>query len=200
LPIDRSPSSHPPQLRFYVSARSQAIPEPSNQELIPKDPTPQPILSIVEEEHGFLSVHLMCIPSKEDYTTYPSLVYKKRKRKRQRPFQTQGGAPKANLETRLQDEGYQWHSMSSAVENSTVTSSSAAAVLDATSPNQSNPMEYHVAVVCKPIYLQGFYTKHRRDVSHSPFVVMRENNNTEEEETKEPSTKKNKTAEVLGRH
>jgi tRNA U54 and U55 pseudouridine synthase Pus10 len=162
-------------------------------ELIPKDPTPPPILSIVQEEHGFLSLHLLCIPSKEDYTTYPSLLYSKRKRKRQRPFQTQGGDPKANLETRLQDEGYQWHSMSSAVENSTVTSSAAAA-----SPNHPHPMEYHVAVVRKPIYLQGFYTKHRRDVSQSPFVVMRENNNTDEEETQDPSTKKNKTAEVLG--
>mmetsp|Transcript_22267 Transcript_22267/g.25776 ORF Transcript_22267/g.25776 Transcript_22267/m.25776 type:complete len:433 (-) Transcript_22267:40-1338(-) len=35
-------------------------------------------------------------------------------------------------------------------------------------------MEFHVAVYRKPIFLYGYYTKTRRDVSQSPFFVMRE--------------------------
>ena len=63
-------------------------------------------------------------------------------------------------------------------------------------------MEYHVAVFRRPIFLYGYYTKSRRDVSQTPFVVMREK--TTIEKTKDIADDKNgvssnkKQAETLG--
>eukprot|EP00980_Cylindrotheca_fusiformis_P000427 scaffold103_cov116-Cylindrotheca_fusiformis.AAC.2 len=139
-----------------------------------------------EEEQGYLAVHLLCIPSKEDTTHYPHPMSKKRKRQRNRPFVTQGGDPKINLETKLRQEGYEWSSMTSAT--STIVADLFQRGEMATSSSQ-RPMEFHFSVHRKPIYLQGYYTKHRRDVSQSPFVVMKHS------DSKEDTTK---TRETLG--
>jgi hypothetical protein len=144
------------------------------------------------------------------------------KRQQSKPFITQGGDPRANLETRLQssnnDEygygyGYVWISLSTAEElvsslipltsknnknddddnnnnnnsgKSTVMSSifevnyfynngnNMTATTSSKQPMTMMRMEYHVAVFRRPIFLYGYYTKSRRDVSQTPFVVMRE--------------------------
>lgn len=138
--------------------------------------------AVEEEEQGYLSLHVLCIPPKDMKPTLgPSYggvgpTTRKRKRQRQRPYVTQGGDPRMNLETRLQipssttseggdDVGYQWISQST-VESMTSTYPS--------EPIDSKSMEYHVAAFRRPIFLYGYYTKSRRDVSQTPFAVQRD--------------------------
>ena len=80
---------------------------------------------------------------------------------------TQGGDPKDTLERRLQAQGYQWWTLNQA--EAVLTSCK---VLDGIA--DAMPMEVHVAVFRRPIFLYGYYTKSRRDVSQTPFVVMDE--------------------------
>lgn len=133
---------------------------------------PPPILSNAEQQ-GYLSVHVLCVPPKghsilDHSNTHSSHPKKKRKRSRQRPFTTQGGDPRVNLERRLQDEGYQWCTLAEAEEIKTLS----------TIPPSGKPMEIHVAVFRRPIYLSGYYTKCRRDISQTPFVVVDNNEST----------------------
>lgn len=154
------------------------------------------------EEQGSLSIHVLCLPPKDHPMNLALNVFmnnhqnghktkKQRKRynKRQKcgPFITQGGDPRQNLEVRLRSKGYEWISQSTAEELSSAATG--------TSPFESiflpenceslkdSPvmmMEYHVAVFRRPIFLYGYYTKSRRDVSQSPFVVMRNKPSTSE--------------------
>ncbi|KAL3940730.1 MAG: hypothetical protein SGBAC_004781 [Bacillariaceae sp.] len=163
-----------------------------------------PILSI--EEQGFLMIHLQCVPPKSSEP--PITDKKKKKRHRWCPHVTQGGDPRANLEEKLQQQGgYQWYSMADAEKLT---------VYDYQPPLQTKPMEYHFVVFRKPIYIYGYYTKSRRDVSQSPFTVMREakkqdadansqkdsSDATREDDSGEqqppPNKKRKKVAETLG--
>ena len=91
-----------------------------------------------EEEQGSLSIHLLCLPPKNhpmnnalqrellNNNTVNSINRKRKRcnrRQQSKPFITQGGDPRANLETRLRssnnDEygyGYEWISLSTAKE------------------------------------------------------------------------------------
>lgn len=160
---------------------------------------PPPILSVNDEEQGFLSINLLCVPPKN--STGRTQEKKKKKRQRWRPFVTQGGDPRVNLESRIQQEGYQWYTMTEAekVEVSEY---------HPPPPDTAQPMEHHFAVFRKPIYIYGYYTKARRDVSQSPFVVMRErskeegddskNDDQDHEQKQPPSKKQKKIAKTLG--
>lgn len=130
-----------------------------------KDP---PAIVSNAEQQGYLSVHVLCIPPKGQSfldiskDLLSSLHAKKRKRSRQRPFVTQGGDPRVNLEHRLKSQGYQWFTLADA-ENIPPPIKAHPAMA---------PMEFHVIVFRRPIYLFGYYTKARRDVSQTPFVVV----------------------------
>lgn len=113
-----------------------------------------------EEEQGYLGIHILCLPPK-DMKTNQNDLGKKRKRQRNRPFTTQGGHPQDSLEARLLAEGYNWQTMSQAESSNPATQK----------PQETSPMEYHVAVYRRPIFMYGYYTKARRDVSQTPFVV-----------------------------
>ncbi len=132
-------------------------------------PDPPSILSNSEQQ-GYLSIHVLCVPPKGQSIldhSINSFHPKKRKRSRQRPFTTQGGDPRVNLERKLQDQGYQWCTLAEAEAETTKS---------VTIPSAEKPVEFHVAVFRRPIYLHGYYTKSRRDVSQTPFVVVVENN------------------------
>jgi hypothetical protein len=226
-----------------------------------------------EEEQGSLSIHLLCLPPKNhpmnialqkellNNNTVNSINKKRKrcnKRQQSKPFITQGGDPRANLETRLRSSnsnydgcgyGYEWISQSTAEElvsssgmiliptktnnsdkknddndddndnsgkSSTTTSTMMSSIFEenyfcnndnnmTATTTASKPittmmrMEYHVAVFRRPIFLYGYYTKSRRDVSQTPFVVMREK--TSMEKTKDIAddiSSNKKQAETLG--
>jgi tRNA U54 and U55 pseudouridine synthase Pus10 len=132
---------------------------------------------LAQEEQGYLSVHILCIPSKDSKPPLPVLndaVGKKRKRHnthrhhKSKPFTSQGGDPRINLEQRLQSQSYSWISQSTAEAMSSVKGWDATKILPAAL------IEFHVAVFRRPIVLYGYYTKSRRDVSQTPFLVVRE--------------------------
>ncbi|KAG7345898.1 pseudouridylate synthase [Nitzschia inconspicua] len=165
------------------------------------------------EEQGYLSTHILCLPPRDapvlimDEAVKGNNNKKRRKHHRQRPFTTQGGDPRVNLEARLESKGYHW-----------TTSTEAEAMSVSTIVNQSKiqdtpvlAMEYHVIVFRRPMFLYGYYTKSRRDVSQTPFVVMRDGGNApisntcsnpQQESSFSPPTnptkKQKKTAETLG--
>jgi tRNA U54 and U55 pseudouridine synthase Pus10 len=184
-----------------------------------------------KEEQGSLSIHLLCLPPKDhplnlalnNFTSNhknSQRTKKQRKRynKRQKcgPFTTQGGDPRQNLEVRLRLKGYEWISQSTAEElSSAAAASSEAPSLESTflpdvCKSFNEPlmmMEYHVAVFRRPMFLYGYYTKSRRDVSQTPFVVMREKLTTSEPTANSTTTTPNnidstisftKEAEILG--
>ena len=125
-----------------------------------------------KEEQGYLSMHLLMVPPKDSKPLhYQSGNNKKRKRQRHRPFSTQGGDPRMTLEQTLRDQGYDWKSMSEAesIKNFSNPVSAAAA-----------PLECHVAVFRRPIFLYGYYTKSRRDVSQTPFLVVKKENDDQD--------------------
>jgi len=134
---------------------------------------------------------------------------RKRYNKRQKcgPFTTQGGDPRQNLEVRLRSKGYEWISQSTAedLSSSTMATPLSSIIIpdNCKSFNESSMMaEYHVAVFRRPIFLYGYYTKSRRDVSQSPFVVMREKpvpSETSSSSTDIAASRKlKKVAETLG--
>jgi tRNA U54 and U55 pseudouridine synthase Pus10 len=134
---------------------------------------------IREEEQGSLQIHVLCVPPKDmapmmDHVSSEGGNNARKKRKRSRPksYTTQGGDPRMNLEVRLQSEGYDWISQSTA-ENVAPPQSTDAALAQYL-VNSNKPLEYHLAVFRRPIFLYGFYTKSRRDVSQTPFLVMNE--------------------------
>jgi tRNA U54 and U55 pseudouridine synthase Pus10 len=47
----------------------------------------------------------------------------------------------------------------------------------------TKPIEYHMCSFRTPIFLYGYYTKSRRDVSQTPFVVMKDVNETDNGDT-----------------
>ena len=81
---------------------------------------------VQQEQQGFLSIHILIIPSKQQQshiTSYLSWLRntnnktnshkkksRKRKRQEQQPYQSQGGDPRTNLQCRLEGQGYdmQW--------------------------------------------------------------------------------------------
>jgi tRNA U54 and U55 pseudouridine synthase Pus10 len=154
----------------------------------------QPNPEVAQEEQGFLSIHILCLPPKDA----PSILgdqannqKTKRKSHRQRPFTTQGGDPRVNLEARLEAQGYQWISSLSVAQDNGVS-------LSQLSNLQPSPaMEYHAIVFRRPMFVYGCYTKSRRDVSQTPFVVMKDALTTSDGDTPE-NHKKRKTAETLG--
>jgi tRNA U54 and U55 pseudouridine synthase Pus10 len=134
---------------------------------------------VKKEEQGYLSVHVLLTPPRNIARPINVKIETKKQRKRFRgpmEFSTQGGDPRKNLEERLEVEGYDlWH-MSAA---ETVLSSSKilewnTADTTTTTDNSvlSAPMEIHVAVFRRPMYLYGYYTKSRRDISQTPFHVL----------------------------
>jgi tRNA U54 and U55 pseudouridine synthase Pus10 len=140
-----------------------------------------------EEEQGYLSLHILCLPPKDMQPNLPSsLAYgKKRKRQRNRPFTTQGGDPRVNLEVRLESQGYDWIPLSAA-DALQLSTNNTVDKTDNDNDNDDNNMlilshdtslEFHVAVVRRPIFIYGYYTKSRRDVSQTPFMVVNNNNN-----------------------
>ena len=178
-----------------------------------------------KEEQGSLSIHLLCLPPKDHPMNLALINFmsnhqeghktkKQRKRYNRRqkcgPFTTQGGDPRQNLDVRLRAKGYEWISQSTAEELSSSMVSPGATLFASTilpdncqSFKESSMMaEYHVAVFRRPIFLYGYYTKSRRDVSQSPFVVMRDKSPTSGPTTNSPdaSNKKKirKEAETLG--
>ena len=177
-----------------------------------------------EEEQGSLSIHLLCLPPKDhpmnsallrfmnNHQSHKSKKKRNRYNKRQKcgPFTTQGGDPRQNLEVRLRSQGYEWISQSTAEELSSMPvppgmpSYKATMVPDDTQSYRDSSMmaEYHVAVFRRPMFLYGYYTKSRRDVSQSPFVVMREKPSPSEkgENGRNVSDNKHNTkeAETLG--
>lgn len=145
---------------------------------------------VQEEEQGYLSLHILCVPSRDMRPTLAekrgsmllsSIGTKKRKRHHhhgQLPYVTQGGDPRANLEERLRHgDGYRWTSQAVVEAAAAAAGPSVIAVSEPLDCRQ--PMEVHVAAFRRPIFLYGHYTKSRRDVSQTPFVVMRE---TEQEQ------------------
>jgi tRNA U54 and U55 pseudouridine synthase Pus10 len=132
--------------------------------------------SLAREEQGFLSVHILCVPPKDSKPPFiyvpKNAVGKKRKRShhRSKPFTSQGGDPRINLEARLEAQGYTWISQSTAedIMSSIKDGDTTRLLLPATL------MEFHVAVFRRPMVLYGYYTKSRRDVSQTPFHVMRQ--------------------------
>jgi len=133
------------------------------QEILESKETQETVGLKSQEEQGYLSMHLLCVPSKQMKGSAADKTPKKRKRQRNRPFVTQGGDPRATLEQKLQAEGYTWQTISQ-VES-----------LPKPEKLSDNPLpiEFHVAIFRRPIYLYGYYTKSRRDVSQTPFVVGR---------------------------
>lgn len=147
-----------------------------------------------EEEQGSLSIHILCLPPKNHpmnnalnhymnnyQDSQKTKKQRKRYNKRQKcgPFITQGGDPRQNLEVRLRSKGHEWISQSTAEDlSSSAMSATLSSIIipnEVESFNKPSMMaEYHVAVFRRPIFLYGYYTKSRRDVSQSPFVVMRE--------------------------
>ncbi|CAJ1954128.1 unnamed protein product [Cylindrotheca closterium] len=190
-------ASYIKDLKLFLAKEIQKLYKQSHD----KEDSLPPILSI--DEQGFLMIHLQCVPPKRDDQMMERNT--KKKRSRWRPYVTQGGDPRVNLESRLQQQGgYQWHSMTDAEKLS---------LSNYQPPLEMKPMEYHFAVFRKPIYIYGYYTKSRRDVSQSPFVVMREQNNkqgdvnnkdsagrteTEDLQHQPPNKKRKKVAETLG--
>ncbi len=177
-----------------------------------------------EEEQGSLSIHLLCLPPKKhpmnsallqfinNHQSHKSKKKRNRYNKRQKcgPFTTQGGDPRQNLEVRLRSQGYEWISQSTAEELSSMpvppgmpSYKSTMIPDDAQSYQESSMMaEYHIAVFRRPLFLYGYYTKSRRDVSQSPFVVMREKSSPSEKAENGQDTSDNKQstkeAETLG--
>ena len=169
------------------------------------------------EEQGSLSIHLLCLPPKDHplnlaLNNFMSNHKNNQKTKKQRnrynkrqkcgPFTTQGGDPRQNLEVRLRSKGYEWISQSTAEELSSAAASPEAPFLPNACKSFDEPMmriEYHVAVFRRPLFLYGYYTKSRRDVSQTPFVVMREKPTTSEPAANSTSTNSStKEAEILG--
>ena len=183
------------------------------------------------EEQGSLSIHLLCLPPKYHplnlaLNNFMSNHNNNQKTKKQRnrynkrqkcgPFTTQGGDPRQNLEVRLRSKGYEWISQSTAEELSSSAATAAASPEAPFLPDACRSfdepimmMEYHVAVFRRPMFLYGYYTKSRRDVSQTPFVVMREKSTTSEAIANSTTTKttpnnidstisSTKEAEILG--
>lgn len=130
--------------------------------------------TVASEEQGYLAIHVLCLPPKNAPLLLQENNNKKKKSngRRQRPFITQGGDPRRNLEARLESQGYRWISQAMADNEWAQRPTKNISTFLFTPVLQA--MEYHVIVFRRPMYLYGFYTKSRRDVSQSPFVVMRD--------------------------
>ena len=143
-------------LKQHLQARIKKI------TAIDKDNDTNEDLGVInQEEQGYLSLHIMCVPPKGS-TLFSSKNNKKRKRQRQRPFTTQGGHPRTTLEEKLKSQGYDWMAMTTAESTK----------IEKPSLIETKAIEFHVAVHRRPIYLYGYYTKSRRDVSQTPFIVL----------------------------
>lgn len=160
------------------------------QDIILDQSTTATTMDSFQEEQGYLLIHVLCIPPRDmkpalysNASARPS----KRRKQRKRPFITQGGDPRLNLETRLEALGYSFESIAQKEEAIKNLSSSTDNPIQ-----ETQQMEIHVAAFRKPIYLYGYYTKARRDISQSPFVVKKE---TYSEEDKK---KAKKATETLG--
>jgi tRNA pseudouridine(54/55) synthase len=186
---------HKGRKQSYIQDLKHFLTTQIKRKLPSKDDQP-PTLSTPDnqdEEQGYLALHLLCVPPKDmtpsSASLHTSSGKKKQRRQRQRPFVTQGGDPKVNLEQSLKENGYQWQSIANA-ESDWEKSKNVRIT-------ETKKIEYHVAAFRRPIYIYGYYTKHRRDVSQSPFVVMKE---IEIKTTaNEPDAKRRKKkAETLG--
>jgi tRNA pseudouridine synthase 10 len=127
---------------------------------------------VQKEEQGYLSVHVLLTPPRDIARPMNVKLETKKQRKRFRgpmDVTTQGGDPRKNLEERLELEGYDlWH-MSAA---EAALQSSKVLEWNTTDGVLAAPMEIHVAVFRRPMYLYGYYTKSRRDISQTPFHVL----------------------------
>lgn len=163
-----------------------------------KADTDQPLPSIVtKEEQGFLGIHLMFLPPKHISSPIPLSNHQPRKRSRKRykgpiATMTQGGDPRSNLQLSLELNGYDCTSlttMESALQQQRQGPQNNPVNHVSSTTNQSKDrMECHVAVFRRPMCFHGYYTKHRRDVSQTPFIVV-ENHRHQHPTTTTPTDK-----------
>ena len=164
---------------------------------------------IHSEQQGYLSIHILCIPSKPPPDMSPSEASqcgpnppKKRKRHfkhHQHQHQQQqaggsnstggsgGGDPRILLEERLKAQGYLWWSWSEAetVINTATSSTSSMTTSTTTTSPWTLPLEFHIAVHRTPIFFYGYYTKSLRTVSQTPFMVAQPQYGIKKEEEEE---------------
>ena len=155
-----------------------------------------------QEECGTLGVHAIIVPaahvSRPSCVTTASHKNKQNNRKRRwRPTeaQSQGGDPRLHLEWRLaqtQPEGQQSmasqlftlnqavHAKISADERQALLAQPLDDASDDTNYTPTPAYDIHVAVWRRPFYVQGAYTKTRRDVSQTPFFVDKDGNDDDD--------------------
>jgi len=138
---------------------------------------------MVDEELGFLGVHVVALPKKDAVYRpshdIPVRKHQRKGRKRNIHDDSQGGDPRVNLERRLERQGHQLWPINQAMEAAVNSKNgggdkakqlyiSPSSVLD----KDECLLDFYVAVWRRPFYLRSMYTKTRRDVSQTPFHVV----------------------------
>lgn len=130
---------------------------------------------IKKEEQGHLSIFITvttadAIPRPEHML--PAQVSEKKARRQQ--FNGQGGNPISNLAERLRLQGKILWPMNRILDAKKLPApmeSEAKTLLLANASTATVPLDFHVAVWRRSLYLKACYTKGRRDVSQTPFIV-----------------------------
>ena len=173
-------------LKHHFQQKIHQIIVATNQEHVNREVFQRTSNQLEEEEQGYLSLHILCIPPKDMDPTLSGLNSNSKKRKRhggrKRPFITQGGDPRINLETRLHSQGYHWVQQSEISNFGDVVPAAIA---------HNTRLEFHVACFRRPIFLYGYYTKCRRDVSQTPFIVPKDKTSYNRSGAKQEETTQN---------
>lgn len=119
-------------------------------------------------EQGYLSVYVVIVPTVSRPTDLETTDRPRKKRRLNRhPESQQHGDPRTNLEKRLTNKGIKLWSLNQVISKGIIPAWGGG---DEPMP-LACALDFHAAVWRRPFYLSGFYTKHRRDVSQSPFFI-----------------------------
>ncbi len=122
---------------------------------------------VKDEQQGHLSVAVVVLPTVTRPPLDTSHQNKSRKKRKKRTYEevSQGGDPRDNLERRIEQQGKVVWSINSSTQP-------VGGAWDPPKDEALTDVEIHVAVWRRPFYVKSCYTKTRRDVSQTPFVVV----------------------------